>query len=210
MKCDKSLFRLYGVSAGDRTSSEDLLQAIQGGITLFQLREKDLDFDSFLRKAREFRKICSDHGIPFIVNDAVEIARECDADGVHIGQEDESLSNARKILGPEKIIGVSVHTLEEACRAERGGADYLGVGALFSTSTKLDAVSFPLSDLGAICAGVKIPVVGIGGINQKNIMQLAHAGLSGAAIVSAIFCASDIAESARELDSLSRQIFRMS
>lgn len=206
MKCDRESLRLYGISAVDRTTSDDLVCAIDGGITMFQLREKNLSFGPFLRKALDFGRICSDRKIPFIVNDDIEIARLSHADGVHLGQKDGSLAIARKILGQEKIIGVSVHSVEEAQRAENEGADYLGVGALFSTSTKSDAVSVDLSVLRAICSEVKIPVVGIGGIHHENILQLANLGIAGVAIVSAIFGVPDIVESTRKLDQLSRKI----
>lgn len=189
------------------TLSDAVLQAIEGGATLIQLREKELSEKEFLDEAFSIKKICASKKIPLIINDNVKIAKETDACGVHIGQSDMELKEARKILGADKIIGVSCQTVEQALQAEKNGADYLGVGAVFSTSTKTDADNVPLSTLKEICSSVKIPVVAIGGISLQNMSQLKGSGIAGVSVISAIFAQQDIRSSTKELKSSAEKLF---
>ena len=177
-------------------------KALAGGVTCVQLREKQLPFDEFLRTAKEIRTLCQNYHVPFIVDDNLDIALACDADGLHIGQNDLPAAKAREVLGPDKILGVSAQTIEQAVIACQDGADYLGVGAVFPTGTKTDAVEVPLDTLKAITAAVDIPVVAIGGINADNITQLSGTGIAGAAVVSAIFAQEDIKKAAANLRQL--------
>lgn len=182
-----------------KSLSEAVSHAIEGGATCIQLREKNLDEETFLSEAIEIGKLCASKKIPLIINDSVNVARESGADGVHIGQSDISLAEARRVLGPDKTIGVSCQTEAQAVQAERDGADYLGVGAVFPTSSKSDADSVPLEMLKSICGAVAIPVVAIGGISRTNAQQLAGSGIAGISVISAIFAQADIVSSAREL-----------
>ncbi len=182
-------------------------EALEGGVTFLQLREKHQNHDTFLAEARELKTLCALRRVPFVINDDVEIARACDADGVHIGQCDMELTRARQILGPEKIIGVSAQTVEQALTAERNGADYLGVGAMFPTATKGDAEVVPMETLKAITSAVKIPVVVIGGINEERLPLFSGSGACGAAIVSAIFAAPDVQRASGRLLALCRKVF---
>ena len=191
-----------------KTLEEQVEKAIQGGATLIQLREKQLHYDDFLEQAIKIKKITAQYHIPFIINDNVEIALAVDADGVHVGQKDMQANMVRKKLGENKIIGVSVQTLEQALSAEKNGADYLGVGAVFSTSTKQDASEVSFETLQNICKAVSIPVVAIGGINIKNIAKLKNSGIDGVAVVSAIFAQKDITKAPQELVSLSKEILK--
>ena len=206
MKLNNSDLILYAVT--DRTwldgrkLYDDVEKAIQGGATLIQLREKNLTHEEFRTEALEIQKLCKKYKIPFIINDDVKLACEIDADGVHVGQDDMEAGNVRNLIGSEKILGVSVQTPEQAILAESRGADYLGAGAVFHTDSKLDAADVSHETLKKICASVKIPVVAIGGINAKNINQLAGTGIAGVAIISAIFAADDIEKSASELRNL--------
>lgn len=171
---------------------EQVEAAIRGGITCLQLRDKTADKEEFRRQAISVKKLTDAAGIPLIVNDHVDIAAEIDAAGVHIGQKDMALTDARAILGPDKIIGVSARTVELALKAQQDGASYLGVGAVFGTTTKLDAKPLEMETLKSICAAVSIPVVAIGGISQNNVEKLTGTGISGAAVVSAVFGQPDI------------------
>ena len=182
--------------------AEAVEKALAGGVTCVQLREKHLPFDEFLRTAKEIKSLCQSYHVPFIVDDNLDIALACDADGLQIGQNDMPVAKARKLLGPDKILGVSAQTVEQAIAACRDGADYLGVGAVFPTGTKTDAVEVPLDTLKAITAAVDIPVVSIGGINADNIAKLAGTGIAGAAVVSAIFAQDDIKKAAANLRQL--------
>ena len=203
MKCDKAWMPLYAVT--DRawlrgsTLIEQAEEALRGGATCLQLREKELDSGSFLREARELKSLCGKYRVPLIVNDNVEIAIECGAAGVHIGQHDAAADQVRQRIGPDMLLGVSAQTVEQAVKAEQDGADYLGVGAVFSTGTKPDADDVSFDTLKAICDAVSIPVVAIGGISQKNICALAGSGIDGVAVVSAIFAAGDIEQAAKDL-----------
>lgn len=203
MKCDKKSLLLYAVTdrtwLNDDTLYEQVEKAIKGGVTFVQLREKKLDEESFLDEAFEIQKLCRKYDIPFVVNDNVEIAKEINADGVHVGQRDMGAANVRDILGDDKIIGVSVQTVEQAVLAEKQGADYLGVGAVFPTGSKADAEDVSYETLKAICEAVKIPVVAIGGISAGNVLTLKGSGISGIAVISAIFAAEDIESATKNL-----------
>ncbi|HIT86587.1 MAG TPA: thiamine phosphate synthase [Candidatus Coprocola pullicola] len=212
MKVKNESMLVYAVTdrawLNGKTLEEQVEKAIQGGATLIQLREKQLHYDDFLEQAIKIKKITAQYHIPFIINDNVEIALAVDADGVHVGQKDMQANMVRKKLGENKIIGVSVQTLEQALSAEKNGADYLGVGAVFSTSTKQDASEVSFETLQNICKAVSIPVVAIGGINIKNIAKLKNSGIDGVAVVSAIFAQKDITKATQELVSLSKEILK--
>lgn len=209
MSCANEIMRLYAVTdrawVGKQSLMEQVECALKGGVTCVQLREKALDEAAFLAEAREMQALCARFRVPFIVNDNVEIALACGADGVHIGQHDRAAREVRAQLGPDRLLGVSAQTVEQALAAERDGADYLGVGAVFSTSTKLDADAVSYETLQAICRAVSIPVVAIGGINRQNLPTLAGSGIDGVALVSAIFAAADIETACRELRTLSER-----
>lgn len=182
--------------------------AIEGGATFIQLREKALPYGEFLEQAKQTAKLCKEKNVKFVVNDNVQIAKLANADGVHIGQGDETLANARKILGKDKIIGVSVQTVRQALEAEKGSADYLGVGAMFKTSSKDDAEIVTLNTLREICNAVKIPVVAIGGINLENLKLFADTGICGIAVISAIFGQKDIKKATAQLRAAAEQILK--
>lgn len=202
---------LYAVT--DRrwtTAQESLLsqteKAIQGGATFVQIREKNLGEAEFEKEARELKSLCAKYKIPFVVNDNVLLAKKIDADGVHVGQDDMSAKKAREILGEGKIVGVSAQTVEEALLAEKDGADYLGVGAVFPTGSKDDAVEVPFETLKAICSAVKIPVVAIGGITRENVEKLKGSGICGISVISAVFGQKDIKSAASELKKRTEEI----
>ena len=206
----KSALRLYAVTdrhwLNGRTLAQCVLDAIDGGATFVQLREKDLDQENFLREAQELKEICAARFVPFVVNDNVEIAKKVGADGVHVGQSDMACIEARRVLGDDKIIGVSACTVEQALLAEKQGADYLGVGAVFTTASKDDAKSVPIDTLKEICRAVKIPVVAIGGINAGNVRQLKGSGIAGISVISAIFANDDIKGATKNLSDLCKQM----
>ncbi len=210
MKCDKKYMLLYAVTdrawTGRKTLAGQIEEAIDGGITCLQLREKDMTDDEFLAEAVDIQELLKGKDIPFIINDNVDVAIKCGADGVHVGQSDMTLTEVRKNVGDDMIIGVSVQTAEQAIEAEKNGADYLGVGAVFSTSTKLDADSVSFDELKRICDNVNIPVVAIGGICEENILKLAGSGVDGVAVVSAIFASDDIKGSCVRLKNLSKEM----
>ena len=196
MRCDKKHMLLYAVTdrawIGTQTLYQQVEAALKGGVTCVQLREKELDETAFLQEAKELCALCRRYGVPFLVNDNVEIAIACGADGIHVGQEDLAAGEVRRRVGETMILGVSVHTVEEACQAVRDGADYLGLGAVFPTSTKTDVEQMSNETLQAICDAVDVPIVAVGGINRGNILRLAGSGVDGVALVSAIFSAEDI------------------
>lgn len=210
MKCDKKAMLLYAVTdrawVGKQSLYEQVESALKGGATCVQLREKELDEESFLKEAMEISALCKQYGVPFFVNDNVDIAIKCKADGIHVGQEDMEAAQVRQRVGDDMIIGVSVHSVEEALEAVKNGADCLGLGAVFSTSTKTDVDLLPRETLRDICDAVDIPVVAIGGINKSNISELAGTGIDGVALVSAIFAADDIESECRELRKLSEEM----
>lgn len=210
MKCTEEMMRLYAVTdrawIGKQSLAEQVESALRGGVTCVQLREKELDEERFLREAEEIFTLCKRYRVPFFINDNVALALRCHADGVHVGQDDMDVAAVRRLVGQEMMIGVSVHTVEEARTAAEGGADYLGVGAMFATSTKTDASLVTKDTLRAICDAVSIPVVAIGGINKSNLLELAGTGVDGVALVSAIFSAADIAAECRLLYGLSQKM----
>lgn len=194
---------LYAVTdrawLGERTLAACVEEALAGGATFVQLREKDAPQAEVVLRARALAPLCRAAGVPFVVNDDVEAARIAGADGVHVGQDDAACADARAKLGPDAIVGVSVQTVEQALAAQAAGADYLGVGAVFGTPTKPDAHEVGVAGLAAICAAVDIPVVAIGGLNARTVPSLAGTGADGAAVVSAIFAAEDIRAATKEL-----------
>ena len=212
MKCDKKTMLLYAVTdrawVGRQSLYQQVEAALKGGATCVQLREKELDEETFLQEAMEIAALCRRYGVPFFVNDNVEIAVKCHADGVHVGQEDMEAAQVRRRVGADMMIGVSVHSVEEAREAVRNGADCLGVGAMFSTSTKTDADVLAKETLRDICAAVDVPVVAIGGIGKSNIAQLAGTGVDGVALVSAIFAAEDIEAECRLLRKLAEDMVK--
>ena len=210
MKCDKKDLLLYAVTdrhwLNGRTLYSQVEEALKGGATFIQLREKELDEEHFLEEAKEIKELCRRYQVPFVINDNVEIALAVDADGVHVGQSDMEAGDVRAKLGPDKIIGVSAQTVEQAVMAEQNGADYLGVGAVFPTGSKADALEVSHDTLKAICKAVKIPVIAIGGISKENILELSCSGICGIAVISAIFAKDDIEEAARELRGLTEKM----
>ncbi len=212
MNCSKDAMLLYAVTDRSWVGTQSLMEqvecALKGGATCIQLREKHLSDADFLVEALEMKALCHKYHVPFLINDNVEVAIQSGADGVHVGQSDMEAGNVRALLGKDKIIGVSARTVEQALAAEAAGADYLGVGAVFSTTTKLDAREVPHDELKAICQAVKIPVVAIGGIKKSNILELSGSGVDGVALVSAIFGAEDIETECKELSALSAQMVK--
>lgn len=213
MKLNGSQLRLYAVTDRAWAADEDALMdqiaaAIDGGAGIVQLREKHLDHDAFLKEAKRFVALCREKGAVSIINDDVDIALAADADGVHVGQEDLAAGRAREVLGPDKIVGVSAHNVDEALAAQAAGADYLGVGAAFSTGTKTDAKPITRETIRAVTAAVEIPAVAIGGITRENLPQLSGCGLAGVAVVSALFAQPDVKAAARELLALSEEMAR--
>ena len=210
MKCDKHTMLLYAVTdrawVGKQTLYQQVESALKGGATCVQLREKELDEESFLKEAIELHALCQRYGVPLFINDNVDIAIRCRAEGIHVGQEDMAAAQVRQRVGDGMMIGVSAHSVEEALEAVKNGADCLGVGAAFATHTKADVNVLPLETLQAICAAVDVPVVAIGGIHKDNILELKGTGVDGVALVSAIFGAEDIEAECRELKQLSEEI----
>lgn len=203
INCSEKELLLYAVTdrhwLGEETLYDQVKKALDGGATFVQLREKKLDREDFLAEAKEIQKLCKEYGVPFVINDEVSIAKDIDADGVHVGQSDMEAMNVRKILGPDKILGVSAQTVEQAIIAEKHGADYLGVGAVFTTGSKDDADDVSHETLKAICEAVSIPVIAIGGITKDNVAGLAGSGICGVAVISAIFGQNDIQKATAEL-----------
>lgn len=198
----KSLL-LYAVTdrhwLGERKLADVVRESLNGGVSFLQLREKDLDEGHFYEEAVELQTMAREYGVPFVVNDNVEIALRMGADGVHVGQSDMEAGDVRALLGPDKILGVSAQTVEQAVLAEKRGADYLGVGAVFPTGSKDDADDVPYETLKAICEAVSIPVVAIGGITLENTPELKGSGICGIAVISAIYAQENIKEVAAAL-----------
>lgn len=203
MRMKAEYLRLYAVTdrswLAGRTLENVLEQALAAGVTMVQLRDKALDEDQLYEEALRLKPLCAKYHVPLLVDDAVDVCRRADLDGVHVGQDDMAVPKAREILGPDKIIGATAHNVREAVEAEAMGADYLGCGAAFGSSTKKDAHNIVRSEYGAITKAVHIPVCAIGGINEKNAGELQGYGLSGIAVVSGIFASNDIAASCRRL-----------
>mgnify|MGYP004492809035 FL=1 len=210
MKCAEKDLLLYAVTdrywLNGRTLTDVVRESLEGGVTMLQLREKTLEEPAFLQEARELQALCRSYHVPFIVNDNVDIALAMDADGVHVGQSDMEALDVRAKLGPDKIIGVSTQTVEQALLAEKHGADYLGVGAVFPTGSKADADDVSYDTLKAICRAVSIPVVAIGGISRGNAARLAGSGICGVAVISAIYGAADIRAASQELKAATEEM----
>lgn len=210
MKVNKSDMLLYVVTdrtwLGKNSLLEQVEDIIKSGATFIQLREKDITFDEFVRIAKEIKSVTDKYNVPFVINDNVDVAVAVDADGVHVGQSDEEIKIARGKLGADKIIGVSAHTVKEAKDAEQNGADYIGVGAVFNTTTKQDANTVSFEVLKDICNNTNIPVVAIGGITKDNILKLSGSNVDGVAVISAIFAQPDISKATSELLQLSKQM----
>lgn len=210
MKLSPETLRLYAVTdrswLGGQTLPEQVEQALCGGATMVQLREKHLDRDGLLAEAKALAALCHRYGVPLLVNDDVEVARLSGADGVHVGQEDMAAAEARRALGRDMIVGVTAKTVRQALSAQEAGADYLGSGAVFGSTTKLNAKPMSLETLRDICGAVEIPVVAIGGVNRENLPALAGTGIAGAAIVSGIFAAGDIQAECRALRALVERV----
>ena len=188
-----------------RPLADDVRLALEGGATMLQLREKELSDDNFLNEAQSIKRLCREFRVPFIINDNVDVALACDADGIHVGQKDMATGDVRAMIGPDRILGVSAQTVEQAKAAELQGADYLGVGAVFPTGTKQDADAVSKETLTAICQSVSIPVVAIGGITLDNAGDLSGSGIAGIAVVSAVFAADDITGATRSLVRAARE-----
>lgn len=201
--CSEKELLLYAVTdrhwLDGETLYEQVKKALDGGATFVQLREKDLDREDFLAEAIDLQKLCKSYGVPFVINDEVSIAKDIDTDGVHVGQSDMEAMDVRRLLGPDKILGVSAQTVEQAKLAEAHGADYLGVGAVFTTGSKDDAEDVSHETLMAICEAVSIPVIAIGGITRDNVKELSGSGICGIAVISAIFAQKDIVKATAEL-----------
>jgi len=208
----RSAMLLYAVTdrswLGERTLPEVTEEVLRSGATFLQVREKGMDHDAFLAEAEILKEQAGRYHVPFVVNDSIKVALECDADGVHVGQSDIVGKDVRAMIGPDKILGISANTVETALAAQQAGADYIGVGAVFGTTTKKDAKSLTVEALRAICDAVDIPVVAIGGISHDNILELKNCGLDGVAVVSALFAQADVKAAAEELLRLSEEIAR--
>lgn len=212
MNCDKKTMLLYAVTDRAWTEKMNLYEqveaALKNGATCVQLREKELDEETFLEEAMVISKLCRKYSVPFIVNDNVEIAVKCGADGIHVGQGDMVASDVRKRVGDSMMIGVSAHTVEEAVQAVENGADYLGLGAVFNTSTKTDVDNMSAEMLKAICDAVDVPTVAIGGISSKNVHLLHGSGIDGVAVISAIFASEDPGKATAELRVLAEELVK--
>ncbi|MEY8355329.1 thiamine phosphate synthase [Lachnospiraceae bacterium 54-53] len=210
MKFHKDMLFLYGVTdqtfPGTKPFLEQIGEALSSGVTLLQLREKHLDKHKFLEEALLVRELTKRYKVPLIINDDVEIALRCGADGVHVGQEDLSPAEVRRLIGPDRILGVTAKTVEQAVKAFEAGADYLGSGAVFPSPTKKDAIPMTLERLSAICRSVSIPVTAIGGITAENVSSLKGTGIAGAAVVSGIFGQRDIPSAVRVLKEELRKV----
>lgn len=209
MKLNNSLL-LYAITdrhwLNGKTLYSQVELALKGGATMIQIREKDLDENTFLKEAEQIQSLCAKYCVPFIVNDNVELAVKIGADGVHVGQSDMAAKDVRALIGKDKILGVSAQTVKQALEAQKCGADYLGTGAIFPTGSKDDAQVLGVQTLKEICSAVNIPVVAIGGISKDNILELKKSGIAGVSVISAIFAQNDIVAATAELKSLAEQI----
>lgn len=203
MNIARETLRLYAITdekcIGERDFFETVESALKGGVTILQLREKGIGRSELVKKAKELKKLCERYGVPLIVNDDYEAAIEAGADGVHVGLEDSPVEEIRRIAGEKFIIGATAKTVEQAKKAQAAGADYIGVGAVFPSPTKQNAVRITLNELKAITASVDIPAVAIGGITKENLAELKGCGAAGLALVSAVFGTEDIERECREL-----------
>ena len=212
MKFEAKQLLLYAVTdrrwTGEKTLYQQVEEALEGGVTFVQLREKELDQEHFVQEARQLKELCHKYNVPFIINDNVEIALEVGADGVHVGLEDRPVSEIRALAGPDFIIGATTKTVEQAQEAQRQGADYLGIGAVFPSSTKTNALRITNEQLRIIRSSVNIPAVAIGGLTLENMDEVAGSGVDGVALVSAIFGAQDICEASRALKQKALEVTR--
>lgn len=212
MKLDRDSLLLYAVTdrswLNGRELGEVVEETLKAGATFLQLREKDLSDEQFLAEALKIKPIAQKYGVPFIINDNVEVALKCGADGVHVGQSDIIGRDVRAEIGPDMILGISANTVETAKKAQQAGADYIGVGAVFGTSTKKDAKNITPEKLKEICGAVTIPAVAIGGVGEGNILELCGSGIAGAAVVSAIFKSDDISAATKRLRALCEQVVK--
>lgn len=210
MNCTRESMLLYAVTdrywLNGARLYDKVEETLQGGATFIQLREKNLDEEEFLQEAIEIKELCKKYNVPFVINDNVDIALKMDADGVHVGQSDMEAGNVRELLGNDKIIGVSAQTVEQALLAQERGADYLGVGAVFPTGSKDDAIEVGPEMLRDICQAVDIPVVAIGGISKDNVSELAGSGIDGIAVISAIFGQKNLKAATEELKTLTKKV----
>lgn len=209
MNVSKDNMLLYVVTdrtwLGNNKLYEQVEEIVQSGATFIQLREKNLDYDSFVAEGRQIRKITDRYNIPFVINDNIDVALAVGADGIHVGQKDLEARKCRELIGEDMILGVSAQTKEQALLAEKSGADYIGVGAVFETSTKTDAKPVSYDTLKEICSSVSIPVIAIGGINEDNIQKLKGSHIDGVAVISAVFAARDKKKAVKTLLSLVKE-----
>lgn len=203
MEISKDRLLLYAVTDRSWLNGQPLAEVVEellaAGVTLVQLREKDLPHEDFVQEARKLKAVCQRYGVPLIINDNAQAALEAGADGVHIGQGDMQLAKAREVLGPEGIIGTSAHNVQEAVAAWQNGADYLGCGAVFGSATKHDVTVLDHQELAKICRAVPLPIVAIGGINEQNAVQLQGTGVDGIAVISGLFAKTDKTAAAKEM-----------
>lgn len=210
MKLDKKSMLLYVITdrawIGESSLEEQVEETLKGGATFIQIREKELPFNEFLNSAKKIKKLTDKYNIPLIINDNVEVAIQSNADGIHIGQGDMDAGDARKLIGKDKILGVSANTVKDAKLAEENGVDYIGVGAVFKTDTKDDANVISIDTVREICNSVSIPVVAIGGINENTILNLKDSGIHGVCVISAVFSKENIYEATKNLYQLAKDI----
>lgn len=210
MKISGKDLLLYAITDRTWLNGRSLLsqveEVLKNGATFLQLREKNLSYNELVEEAVQIKEIAARYNVPFVINDNIYAAKEAGADGVHIGQDDASYIKAREVLGDGKIIGMTAHNLKEALAAQKAGADYIGTGAVFPTSTKHDTIPLPLDRLREITDNIQIPVVAIGGINHKNILSLKGSGIDGAAVISAIFAQEDVGLATAEMLNLCREV----
>ncbi len=210
MNFHKDMLLLYAVTdqsyTGEKHLLEQIEEALRSGITLLQLREKNMEKEEFLKEAKAVRMLTKRYGIPLIINDDVDIALQCEADGIHVGQDDLTAYEVRKLIGPDRILGVTAKNTEQAKKAFQDGADYIGSGAVFPSPTKVDALPLTMEQLSAICACVPIPVTAIGGITLNNVTKLQGTGIAGISVVSGIFGEMDIPKAVRSLKDEVRRV----
>lgn len=210
MKFEKEMLLLYAVTdrswTGRQTLYEQIEDALKGGVTIVQLREKNLEEEAFIEEAVQIKELCHRYQVPLIINDNVDVALKSGADGVHVGIEDAPVADIRKKVGKDFIIGATAKTIEQAKNAEASGADYLGVGAVFPSPTKKNAIRISTEQLREICTSVSIPAVAIGGISRENVLEIKGGGMDGIAVVSAIFAAEDIKKAAADLKEKAKEV----
>ena len=210
MKFSKDMLLLYAVTdrswTQDQTLYDQIEAALKGGVTIVQLREKNLPEDEFVAEAIRVKELCSRYNVPLIINDNADVALKSGADGVHVGIEDTPVAELRQKVGKDFIIGATAKTVEQAQSAEKAGADYLGVGAVFPSPTKKNAIRITAEKLKEICSSVSVPAVAIGGISLDNVSEIKGCGMSGIAVISAIFASDDIQKAASELKEKAKEV----